>query len=780
MPVVPVPFVKGLVTSNQDGDWLDSLPVNMLAVPKPVLDAQGYMRSWPGIEKTADVPGQPRGVVLNDVDNITYRVQGTSLINADTGETLVDVGGSGHASLPFSRNSQAIVSNGTLNYWRDGELTQIRNWEEGERETDTEETFINYTINYNGATTRVDVFPWSPAEQYQITATVFVRDTESKQWLFASSNDDDEESGLFIEDGMFWIQADSDTDAVSFQEVEEGLNELDYAGMVTIAGGVAVFGAIRNDEDDEEDAENAYRGFFDGQIYNIRLNDFDPPEEDGEPVPNNRSYTATILDDEVPEETILIDERSDGEELAREVLVEVTGGTPSTPAESDDIVEMNELTIGNTYAVTCEVVSSGTNQSGFSDRNGIGTEARVSGSGDIEHVFRATERNQAIVVFTQNGQATFRNVVVQDVTHGIITAGIWQRREQEEDPDSVLPETDFDLSNIIDATRNRSRYAWIQANSNTFGVTDLENEQRPDYIAPFYSAEAEPGINIAIDSWRDYIVIFTRDTVEYFALTGSVELIYQPVQSLNVRAGIIGLTCKTHYLDHFAILGGPRPEPPSLFIISQGQYQEIATRRIQKILRQYTELQLASAFLETVKFDAHDILLVHLPNEVLAYDHNVVGQIESASWVILQTGTCGTTPYRGTYHMWNGRDWSAADKRQPILSRFNFESGAHIGQAVEYRLDSQMLQARNVKLFDLDVDTVPGHSNRAYRLSISITYDGITYGQQEWITFDTPQEYTERVLLRILGYCRYNIGFRLRWIADTPTAISNLRVRVER
>ena len=778
MPVVPIPFSKGLITDVTEGDWLDSLPVNMLAVPKQVLDAQGYMRSWPGFDRTIDVPGIARGAVLNDVENIVYRVNGTRLINGTTGEVLADVGGTGHASMPFSRNSQTIVSDGRLYYWRDNELTQLQNWEEGEREPDTDPDFINYSINYNGASTRVDVFPWITEGRYQIQADVFIRDNQAKQWLFATSADDDTEGGIFIENGMFFIQADKDTDAVSIQEAEEGLNSFDYAGSVIIDGGIGVFGAIRRQEDDVEEA--AYSGFFDGQIYNIRFTDFDPPvdeDDDTVTIPNDRTYPATLFDDEVPEETILIDERFSGEELARELLVEITGGTPATPAESDPIVEEDVLVVGRYYAVSCEVITSGFNQSGFSDRNGIGTSARVSGSGEIEHVFIATANDAEITLFTANSQATFRNVVVQDVTHGIITAGIWQARE--EDPvDSVLPGTDFDLSNIIDATRNRSRYAWIQAGSNTFGVTDLQNEQRPDYIAPFYSAEAEPGINIAIDSWRDYVVVFSRDTIEYFGLTGQAENIYQPVQSLNVRAGILGITCKTHYLDHFAILGGPRPEPPSFFIVSQGQYQEIATRTVQKILREYSEQDLQTVYLETVKFDAHDILIAHLPRHTLVYDHNASGQGE-LRWSILKTDIQGDATYRGIYHLYDGQHWTLGDKRDNFLSRFNFGSGAHAGDRVEYMLDSMMLQSRNVWLFDLDVDNVPGRSNKAYRIAVSATYDGITWGEERWSEFDTPAEYTRRVLIRVLGYTRYNVGFRLRWITDTPTAISNLRVRFE-
>ena len=52
--------------------------------------------------------------------------------------------------------------------------------------------------------------------------------------------------------------------------------------------------------------------------------------------------------------------------------------------------------------------------------------------------------------------------------------------------------SDLSISNarfgpIVDATRNRSRYIWIHENDNRFGVSDLDNFERPDYFAPYYS-----------------------------------------------------------------------------------------------------------------------------------------------------------------------------------------------------------------------------------------------------------------------------------------------------
>ena len=479
MPVVQLPIRKGTVTDRAEADWLDSLPTNMVAVPKSVLNANGYMRSWPGLTFLRPSQGRARGAVYNVVEDEVYRITGTSLTDSE-GTVLADVSGNGLAQMPFSRTSQAIVSNNTLNYWRtDTEaLTQIQNW----------------TTNERGAS---------------------------------------------------------------------------------------------------------------------------------------------------------------------------------------------------------------------------------------------------------------------------------------------MPATTFDLSNIVDAVRNRGRYIWISADSGQFGVTDLQNEQRPDYIAPFYSAEAEPDVNIAVDAWKGFVVIFGRYTVEYFGLTGSAESIYSPAQSLTVRAGIIGRGCKCQFLDSFAILGGPQFEPPSVYIINNGSYQEIASRRIQKILRGYSfsEIQQA-AFMEPVKFDNHEFLLIHLPNDVLVYDYNASGQ-DGPSWSVLKSDIAGNTPYRGVFHINAGQQWTVGDKTDSIITELNFSDARHNGEEVEYMVDTPMIQARNRRLFDLEIDNIPGRTDEDHRLAYSVTFDGITYGQENWTHLDSPENYTQRVLARRLGYVRNNVGFRLRWITDSPSAISDFRVRIE-
>ena len=145
----------------------------------------------------------------------------------------------------------------------------------------------------------------------------------------------------------------------------------------------------------------------------------------------------------------------------------------------------------------------------------------------------------------------------------------------------------------------------------------------------------------------------------------------------------------------------------------------------------------------------------------------------------LKQTLAGDLTYRGIYHINDGNIWTVGDKRDPIITNLSFSDARHNGEEVEFILDTPMIQSRNRRLFDLEIDNIPGRTDSPHRLAYSVTYDGITYGQEHWIPLDEPENYTGRVLARRLGYTRNNVGFRLRWTTDSPSVVSNFRIRVE-
>lgn len=49
MPIQQLPLMKGVGKDFRNADYIDYLPVNMLATPKEILNSSGYLRSFPGI-----------------------------------------------------------------------------------------------------------------------------------------------------------------------------------------------------------------------------------------------------------------------------------------------------------------------------------------------------------------------------------------------------------------------------------------------------------------------------------------------------------------------------------------------------------------------------------------------------------------------------------------------------------------------------------------------------------------------------------------------------------
>ncbi|KYE96946.1 packaged DNA stabilization protein, partial [Salmonella enterica] len=78
------PMMKGKGKDFKNSDYIDYLPINMLATPKEVLNSSGYLRSFPCIAKRNDVIGISRGVEYNSAQNSVYRVLGSKLYKGET------------------------------------------------------------------------------------------------------------------------------------------------------------------------------------------------------------------------------------------------------------------------------------------------------------------------------------------------------------------------------------------------------------------------------------------------------------------------------------------------------------------------------------------------------------------------------------------------------------------------------------------------------------------------------------------------------------------------
>lgn len=603
MPVQQIPLIKGSGKNFHDADYVDLLPVNMLATPKQVLDSNGYMRSVPGIDKRLDVTGVSRGSQWNTSENAAYRVLGGKLYRSAV--QVGDVPGSERVSMACSYVSQAVAASGTLRlYGYDGAVKTLSNW------------------------------PSSVVQEEGYTRTV-------KEWTHKPGN----------------------TDFITFAEI-------DLDGLITIT-------------------------------------------------------------------------------LTPKSAAGVTG-TPLTITETQWGIQLSQLNPGENKPYITGLVAKGTK----------GKNTKLT----IDYTFNAN-----LAATPEGGTPPTDD---QKTDASVFTAV--QTVEEVK-----IDYAQYEIGSVRDVVRARGRYVWAKDGTDTFGITDLEDESHPDQYSPFYRAESQPDGIMGLGVWRDFVVAFGTSTIEYFSLTGSTtagSAIYVAQPAYMVQKGIAGTHCKTPFADSFAFISNQANGAPSVYVISSGQASPIATAAVEKILRSYSASDLGSAVMETLRFDSHELLIIHLPRHVLCYD--AAASQNGPQWCILKTGNYDDT-YRGIDFLYEGNEITCGDKLDAMTGQLNFASSAQYAEPQEHLLYTPMIKADGARLFDLELESSTGVAQMAERIFYSASADGINFGQEQLVPWNAPFRYDQRTVWRRIGRVRKNISFKFRIITSAPVTLSGCAVRVE-
>lgn len=339
--------------------------------------------------------------------------------------------------------------------------------------------------------------------------------------------------------------------------------------------------------------------------------------------------------------------------------------------------------------------------------------------------------------------------------------------------------TQYELGSARDVTRLRGRYAWAKEGSDSWFISDLEDESHPDRYAAEYRAESQPDGIIGIGTWRDFIVCFGSSSTEYFTLTGTSTVgaaLYVANPAYMVPKGIAGTHCKCVFMDAYAIVSNPATGAPSVYIIDSGRSTPIGTATIEKIIREYTADELATAVMESLRFDSHELLMIHLPRHVLVYDGTA--SQNGPQWCILKTGLYDDV-YRAIDFMYEGNSITCGDKLDSLKGTLQFDISSQYEKQQEHLLFTPLFKADNARVFDFEVESSTGVAQYADRLFLSATTDGINYGREQMIEQNEPFVYDKRVIWKRVGRIRKNVGFKIRVITKSPVTLSGAQIRIE-
>lgn len=338
--------------------------------------------------------------------------------------------------------------------------------------------------------------------------------------------------------------------------------------------------------------------------------------------------------------------------------------------------------------------------------------------------------------------------------------------------DTTVPNAQYDFTPIGDVCRIRGRYVFAQAGTDTFWLTSLDDESKPDLVAPAYRAENMPDGILAMREYRDFILAFGSSTIEFFKLTGNSENLVQFASSYMVPVGIAGQFCLTEFMESFAFITSPARGQVIVAVMGQGVYNQISDRNTNKILASYTKDELAGSFIESLKTEDNQFLILHLPRHTLVY--NATSQL----WNIIKTGL-GDATHRAIDYRNEGDVVTCGDKLAGFIGAQDQATSAQYGEDQEIILYSPLINAERGLMFDMQITANSGLASEVRRIFVSSTTDGINYGPEKPIEFDGPWQWLRRAIIRRVGQVVLRIGFKLRIVGATPCTLSNLRARIE-
>ena len=686
------PLTQGSKTTK-NARYLDSFPVNMVPTPQQTEGSAGYLRSFPGIEHHHDCDGVSFGAHYNDLTQTEYRVLGKMLYANK--ESVAEIGGGKLTTIAHSPNSTAFVDGERLKYYRDGKVTELKNWYEGENYVAYPD--YKFTPGFDGEG-YITIPSWKNEGGFVINFEINFK---------ALPGDD-----VFIIGAKTKYDGDTDGDK--------------FVGMYYKASDKKVY----------------YR-------------------------PNNEI------------ETII-----DGKKVY-----------------TDNDVLMGDAVVGDNffYAVSDVKFEFGIEYIGAVSINGA--VKNQFNNGQIESltlydtldisIFRSykmiesVERDSEAIPLAPTTKVVENTEDSTGATNGRMVGLSWAANYEQVDP-TKSPATDFDLSGVLDMDRHEGRYVWV--NKDALGCTaltkgesgdeDTSPEQRPDYLAPFYVAESDPDDNKAVKSWQGkYIAVFGRNTTQWFGLTGNAEQIYLPQKSMQTSAGIVSTHAVCKYKDAFAAVGGVKGGTLQVMIITPGSHQKISTASIDSIVNKYKESELQDLLLETFLFNNHEFVMMHLPNETLVWDGN------QNVWLMLKSDIEGDKPYTGRHVIYNHEEGlTIGDKSVGRVGKLDDNVSSQYGELVEFLLYTPFIRVNNgrgvVPLFDLKFDSIFGHVNEFQSILISLTTDGLMYGNETRIEYNDPREYNNKPMVKVVGPIMDAVGFKLRVQSKDPVNLSGFSVEI--
>ena len=102
----------------------------------------------------------------------------------------------------------------------------------------------------------------------------------------------------------------------------------------------------------------------------------------------------------------------------------------------------------------------------------------------------------------------------------------------------------------------------------------------------------------------------------------------------------------------------------------------------------------------------------------------------------------------------------------------------HYGNMVRCTMYTPFTYLQYQSIDQMEIFTIPGFtSTDDATVFVSLTYNGVTYGQEISMNYGAPSAYNQRFEAYRLGFVYNWVGFKFRWLSESRMAFGLMRIK---
>lgn len=340
--------------------------------------------------------------------------------------------------------------------------------------------------------------------------------------------------------------------------------------------------------------------------------------------------------------------------------------------------------------------------------------------------------------------------------------------------------TDADLGHVVD-------FLWVDGYFMTTDGTNLIVTELNDPTAvnplKYGSSEADPDPVKGLIKLRNEVYALNRYTIEVFQNVGGDFFPFDRIEGAQMQRGVVGTYAAAMFMENIAFVGGGRNEAPAVWIGSNSSTAKISTREIDQILGTYSEDDLALTVVEVRVSNGHQLLYIHLPDQVLVYDGAASQIVSEPVWFTLDSGLASHATYRAKNFVWCYNKWLCEDPTSTFHGELVNDISSHYGSVVGWEFGTLIIynEGRGALFHELELVCLTGRTTFGADPTIwtSYTIDGMVWSQERPRSAGKFGERLKRLTWLQQGHMRHWRCQKFRGTSDCHISVARLEATIE-